>query len=528
MPVNSPHSEYAANLEKWNRARAVLGGEDDVKNGGKLYLPQLSDQSTDEYEAYKTRATFFNASARTVDSFVGMVYRKDPSIEAPASLEEFQKDITLQGQSFYDYGKFVIREVIGMGRSGTLVDWNDEEARPYVQNYTPEQILNWRTRRVGGRTVLGLVVLKETISGDELAIANAPDQTTGQAPPVEPAPDVVNHWAYTGPAANTTQAGDEFAPDMIDQYRVLRLNYDGTTASYQVEIWRQVQGKDKGDFVKVAEVIPTRKGKPLEAIPFVFHGPNNLLPNVDKNPMADIISLNLSHYRTSADLEHGRHWTGLPTPFIAGVDPTAKIVLGSQTAITSTHADAKATFLEFTGTGLAALEKAIEQKEHQMSVLGARMLEAPKRATETVEVLQMKQTGEQSSLMQIAFTVGESFELVLRWALYWMGAADSDFAATDAGVSVELNSDFNMADMDPALVTALVGAYMAGTLTLDSVVSKFKQADIIPPERTAQDELDLLATQPPPLMTQPAPGDNGPGGKGGGKKGGKGARGQSQ
>lgn len=501
MPVNSPHSEYTANLEKWNRARAVLGGEDAVKNGGVLYLPKLSDQDTDDYESYKARAVFFNATARTVDSFVGMIYRKDPTVEAPDTITELEKDITLQGQSFYDYGKAVVREVIGMGRSGTLIDWSDEEERPYVCNYTAEQIINWRTRRVGGRTVLGLVVLKETVAADEM-LPDAPDQTNSQAPPQQMAPNVVNHYSYTGPAASSASNGaDDFAPELIDQFRVLRLNYDGTTARYSVEIWRRTNGKPDGDFSKVEEIIPTRKGQPIDAIPFVFHGPNNVLSNCDKIPVEDIISINLSHYRTSADLEHGRHWTGLPTPFISGVDQNVKIVLGSQTAITSTHPEAKATFLEFKGEGLKALETAIAEKEHQMSVLGARMLEQPKKAAETVEVMQMKQTGEQSSLMQIAFTVGESFELIIRWALYWMGTADSAFEDTE-DVTVELNSDFNMADMDPALVTALVGAYMAGTLTLESLVSRFKQADIIPAERSVQDELDMLATAPPPLMQQ--------------------------
>jgi len=525
MPVNSPHSEYTANLEKWNRARAVLGGEDSVKNGGELYLPMLSDQDVSDYNAYKARAVFFNATARTVDSFVGMIYRKDPTIKAPASLDDFQKDATLQGQSFYDYGKFIVREVIGAGRSGTLIDWSDEEARPYIQNYTSEQIVNWRMKRIGGRTVLGLVVLQETISADESLIPNAPDQTNAQAAPQGMAPNVVDHYHNSGPAnASAASGADDFAPDMVDQFRVLRLNYDGTTPTYIVELWRREQGKDKGDFVLVSSLTPTRKGKPLDGIPFVFHGPNNLLPKVDKIPVEDIISINLSHYRTSADLEHGRHWTGLPTPFIAGIDSNKPIVLGSQTAITTTHPEAKATFLEFKGEGLKALETAIAEKERQMSVLGARMLEQGKKAAETVEVVQMKQTGEQSSLMQIAFTLGESFELILRWALYWMGAADSSFDDTE-DVTVELNADFNMAGMDPTLVTALVGAYLAGTLTLNSLVARFKQADIIPADRSAQDELDMLASAGPPLMTQPP---NTLPGKGGSKSGKGNGRGQSQ
>lgn len=139
------------------------------------------------------------------------------------------------------------------------------------------------------------------------------------------------------------------------------------------------------------------------------------------------------------------------------------------------------------------------------------MLEQPKRASETVEVLQMKQTGEQSSLMQIAATLGESFELILQWALFWEGAADSDFESTQDTVVIELNTDFNMADMDPALVTAIVAAGMSGYLSKDSIVSRFKRADLIPPERTVEDEISLIDSEAPKLNGATLPTNRPPG-----------------
>ena len=66
MPVNSTHPEYNASLAAWSRARDVLAGEDAVKAAGTKYLPRLDAQSDEEYEAYKTRASFFGATARTV------------------------------------------------------------------------------------------------------------------------------------------------------------------------------------------------------------------------------------------------------------------------------------------------------------------------------------------------------------------------------------------------------------------------------------------------------------------------------
>ncbi|HMP83957.1 MAG TPA: hypothetical protein PKA41_14760, partial [Verrucomicrobiota bacterium] len=83
MPVHSTHADFDANAAAWLRARDVFAGEDAVKAAGERYLPKLDSQTTDEYSAYKARASFFNATARTVDGFVGLIFRREPSVKLP-------------------------------------------------------------------------------------------------------------------------------------------------------------------------------------------------------------------------------------------------------------------------------------------------------------------------------------------------------------------------------------------------------------------------------------------------------------
>ena len=45
------------------------------------------------------------------------------------------------------------------------------------------------------------------------------------------------------------------------------------------------------DWALVERRIPLRLGKPLPLIPFVFHGPRNFLPDVDKLPLGDVIAV---------------------------------------------------------------------------------------------------------------------------------------------------------------------------------------------------------------------------------------------
>ena len=76
MPVNSTHPDYDASLPAWLRARDVIAGEDAVKAAGVKYLTRFDSQTDDEYVAYKTWPSFFNATARTADSHVGLIFRR--------------------------------------------------------------------------------------------------------------------------------------------------------------------------------------------------------------------------------------------------------------------------------------------------------------------------------------------------------------------------------------------------------------------------------------------------------------------
>src|SRR5512137_2014629 len=83
MPANSTHADYDASLPAWIRARDLLAGEDAVKAAGAKYLPRLDGQTDEDYEAYKARACFSNATRRAADAFVGLVFRKAPFVKIP-------------------------------------------------------------------------------------------------------------------------------------------------------------------------------------------------------------------------------------------------------------------------------------------------------------------------------------------------------------------------------------------------------------------------------------------------------------
>src|SRR4051812_36363155 len=85
MNPSASHPDYDAFIEVWTRARDVLAGEDSVKAAGIRYLPRLDFQSEIDYAAYKSRAAFFNATARTAEGYVGLIFRRPPFLKVPES-----------------------------------------------------------------------------------------------------------------------------------------------------------------------------------------------------------------------------------------------------------------------------------------------------------------------------------------------------------------------------------------------------------------------------------------------------------
>ena len=483
MPVDATHPDYDANLFAWWRARDVYAGEDAVKAAGTRYLPRLDSQSDEEYLAYKSRASFFNASGRTADGFVGLILRRLPVFKIPEgnsgagrAMSRLLHDADMLGTTLVAYAKNVTTEVVGVGRAGTLIDWEDQvERRAYAVLYQAEQIINWRTTRINGRNLLSLLVLREVL---------------------------------------TEASKDEFAPEPVEQLRVLKLvpgfqKADDASAvtpqvgrtqvmQCQIEIWqravRSANKRRKPEWTEIETRTPLRLGKPLPLIPFVFHGPRHSLPVVDKLPLDDIIAVNLDHYRLNADYKHGLHFTALPTAWVSGFDKASELRIGSSTAWVAETPGATAGFLEFTGQGLTTFERAMDRDERLMAVLGTRMLESQKRVGESADAIELRQSGENSVLSAVSISVSDSLTQVLRWVYWWNSTEATPDSIGEDLVLATVNSDFGTRGLASDELTAIVSAWQANAISRETMFELLRKGDVLPAGRSNQEEARLVGT----------------------------------
>lgn len=439
--VDFKHVEYVDNLEYWHRCRVITQGSDAVKRGGETFLPRLKGQKGSMYEAYKGRALFFEASARTVQGILGALCSKEPRLEAPSGNVEFFESVVPYQTPIKSFIRKIAEELIIVGRCGLFLD-APEEGEPYLAFYEAESIINWRTKIVDGKEILTLVVLREE---------------------------------YDEPL--------EFFTEKLIRYRVLQLNDQG---NYVQNVYiKNEKGNNKDKFVRLgAEIIPTKSGVPLTYIPFFFVNSTGTTTEVSLPPIIGLVNVNISHYKSSADIEHARHFTALPTLLVWGfeTDNPEDLYIGSETAWVTSGPQADAKYLEYSGSGLTELRLALESKEQMMVVLGANLLAAPKPASESADNQKLKRSGENHVIANIADSLGEGLTIALRALADWRAIAAFD------SLEIEINKQYMQATPDAPLIGQLVSMLQTGAMSWETFQYNLNTQGLIPDGLTPDDE----------------------------------------
>lgn len=457
--LDTRHPDSAEMLETWKKCEDVREGQTAIHKGGEKYLPRLSSQTADDYKAYKRRASFYGAMSRTVDAFIGMIMRVAPVVDQQSNLLD---DVTGDKCGLACFIDEMLEESLVCGFFGVLVDHSPMPAdgsitiaqaqqlgaRPYLAMYDCHSILNWKIEK----GVLTRVILEE----DEVIQVS------------------------------------EFESRERCFFRV--LDFDERGNYRQRKFIRS--DKEANTFIQDGDdIYPLMSGSPLKQIPFYFVGDADELP-----PLIDLVDINISHYMTTADLENGCHFTGIPQPWVAGahLKDGESLTVGGLSAWIFSDPQAKAEYLEFSGQGLGALEKRIELKEKQMAALGAKML-SDSVVAETATGSMLRSSGEFSILAKIADNTAEKITEICTFMHRWAGLPD---------VKIALNKDYFPAKMTPQELQALVQAWQSGAISAQTLFTNLQQGEIVAAGVNFEDEQAAIAeTQPP--APQPAAATNG-------------------
>jgi Domain of unknown function (DUF4055) len=504
MSVHLPHAAYQAMLPLWESYRIAYHGEVAVKGAqdlqrtmrglpaaGTRFLPQPAGMKrADQYTAYRDRASWIGATERAVQGITGSVFRHEPQVVVPASLDPDLEDITQTGVSLRMFAEQVVRETLLMGRYGLLVDFPPltptptgpqpppPQSRPYWVGYQAEEIINWRTMQRNGDTILSLVVLQECV------------------------PEVQGVWG----------SDDFFKVKDQTQYRVLRLNELGF---YEVSLWREVgtsRGPQGASFVLTDLWMPLRQGQPLDFLPFVFLAPFSLEPSIEKSLLDALIHRNFLCWRHSADYEHALHLTAMPTFYVAAnMEAPPELYIGAGTALFLPDNQAKVGLVEFHGQGLQPHENALKADLEMMAMLGASILQGTPATQETATSVQWRMSGSDSPVQSLVSVCSQGLTWALQTHSWWRGSTEN---IDDPGVHITLNKDLVANIMPPQQLQALMQALLNGTISYETYYFNLQRGEIARPLVEVDEEQALIEDQQAqrPLVTLPSgPGTPPPG-----------------
>jgi hypothetical protein len=489
MPASTKNKLYEQNINAWELVRDCTAGSAAVKQArysqttdnnnnqtglynaiGSKYLPvpnpsDNSQENQDRYYSYKQRANFVNFTGSTKEGFLGMVNRKQPTIELDPSIAYMEDNSNGAGLELEQMIQFVTSEALEVARHGLLADYpisarglnkaNTANLRASIKQYPAESILNWRESVINGETVLSMVALAEDVE---------------------------------------KVSADGFDSECLVYTRVLKLDEGVYKQCIYDEEDKLLSYEDESGEM-VSDLIPRKSdGSTWDFIPFKIIGAVNNDPAPDKSPLYDIAEINIAHYRNSADFEESSFMLGQPTPVISGLTQgwvtdvmKGGVMFGSRTAILLPEG-ASATLLQANQNQMP--ERGMELKEKQLIAVGARII-TDSSGVETAEAAKIRFAGQNSKLALVVNNVEAGILNVLEWCTMYMGGTGESI--------VDINRQFYEASVNPQLIIAEIQLMDRNVITKTDVRERLRKTGVISHERTDED-IDAEAGEVNPLL----------------------------
>jgi hypothetical protein len=437
----------------------------------------LNGQDTDEYANYKQRAQFYGATNRTVEAYLGMIFRKQvtfkayynrqESVELDDFMRKFLNNMTVDGKNLNEFAHQVTEELIVTNRVGVLVDmpqveddlsiadYEEQDIHPNMSVYRAESILNWYTVKENGEDLPILWVLSEP------------------------------YQAYKK---------GTFESDTYQGYRILYLeNWADKENRRYVNIRIKAQDTllgDSGPLIVHDISYPTVDGEYFKHIPFYVLSDQGLDFQRIRLPMiSDLANVNLGHYRNSADLENELHFVSLKTIAYPGWDvgQYGQPKVGGAIA---TPKDSIPVLLEPSSD--SSIREEMTLKEARLAVLGAERISQKQRYLPSASVAEITASAEASVIQNFLTSLNLAFNRIVKDAIAWARPFWPQYSNGELDVDIYINTDLAENSLSGADLVNFVAAYQQGGISLDTLFYNLERREMYPAGWTKEKEWEAL------------------------------------
>ncbi|HHJ1233412.1 TPA: DUF4055 domain-containing protein [Proteus mirabilis] len=445
--VDYKHPAYNEFLPEWDMVGDCVDGERVVKSKKEKYLPHPADNKDEDdkgnerYKRYLARASFLNATGRTLSGLLGIAFSKPVKISISGDVEYLETDIDGQGQPLTQMIRDALSQNLQRGRAGLLSDFSGSgiqseanKGRSYIRLFTAKEIINWRV--TNGKTSLVVLKYQEPVDTDDFEL------------------QMQNNWIELR---------------LVNNVACSRRWYED------------------GD-IKVTEwvVLKDAHGIPLRELPWSWIGSMNNDHTPDAPPLADIAYLNIKHYQVEADIAESAHTVGQPMIALTGLTDdwverhvSEGFTVGSRKGVLLPQGgDMKFAQPEDRNIQINLAER----REKQMAMLGAKLVERGTSARTAIQAQDEAQT-DNSVLSLCSGNVEKAVNRALNFCIQFEGSGEA---------TIEINKVYDIAQLDSQAITALLASLQSGAMRLIDFVKYLQSINIIPQDEKAEDVIEEI------------------------------------
>jgi len=482
MGIVLTHTDYNLSYQRWRKAQDAFDGQFAVKQHDMdiwqsasknvieyYYLAPTDGMIHSESPIYRhllNGAIYAELFSKVIEAYQGLVFRKEPNKDLTSEVTQYVNNISIDGLALDTFTSKWFEQVLLKNRVGILVDMPEKPEnvvtkadaeniglKPYLAMYEAEKILYWETDIHGGVEKTTIVILDESF---------------------------IKQTQSEGTISLTTKE--------TKRYRVLKLNDNGI---YTQQIWEMTGNMQAKDALKKEkEIIPIVNGRPLYEIPFICSTSMGHSWKINTPITEKILNVDMGHYRNSGDYENCLRLTASPTPVISGrltdldkTDDGFKFSLGANKVI-EIDPEGSAEFLEYGGSGIDPIAKAMDDKEKLIAVLSSQLLSTNKKGVEAAETVRLNQNTGDSILASIAKHVSKDIEKTLDWFTAFGGGNGTN--------TYQLNTDYTPGRLPAQDITAYGNEQRAGSMSWENYFYLMQRGEMYPDGWTIEDERQAI------------------------------------
>ena len=403
MPSISDTSEWRKCMEeRWDRSRSLLGGTDSMRKRGTAYLPMFPDESQSSWEYRLKLATLNNFFRRMARTMMGYLFSRPVELQDCKLPEEFLENVDKRGRDVNQFARVLAWHMLTRGLAVPHVDY------PVV----PKGLNLKQEKELGARP------LWRAITPDSL-VAGFVNEESG--------PETITHlrWYENVVVANGWEdAGlkrirvlDTLGLGRAECQQALKLE-DSFLAAPAVYMVFQEGGQGNWQPISAGVI-------DLGVLPVTVSYTERESFMMSRPPLDDVSWKNIHHWRLSSNLEHILELSAFPTQYQVGTEnPVATV--GPSILLHSPNDKSKFGYIEPSGSGIQANERALERLVTEAEMLGFQLLSQKQGNPETASGRILDETKSTSPLQDISLALEEGINRALVLTTKWYGLPESD------------------------------------------------------------------------------------------------------